>query len=107
MKSKWAIYKELELIPDDVANPNALWPMISAWLRHTLKIVVESVTSRATLQIWKKTDGIGHTWWYVYDPATHRTHYFASEREVRVWLEARYYSTEVARSVYGDNRIWH
>lgn len=107
MKSKWAVYKELELIPDEVMDPRALWPTLQGWGRQFLAVVLNSMSSSKTYQIWKKTDGIGHTWWYVYDPSTQRTHYFSSENEVRVWIESRYYSSEHKPYFYGDNRMWH
>lgn len=40
--------------------------------------------------IYQLTDRDGDAYWYVYDPATGRNTYLASEHDVRVWLEQRY-----------------
>lgn len=43
-------------------------------------------------KIWQKCDRRGNSYWLVRDPVTGRSAHFASEQEVRVWLEKRYYS---------------
>ncbi len=42
-------------------------------------------------RIWTRTDHLGQTWWYARDPITDQRLTQASEAEVRVWLESRYY----------------
>jgi hypothetical protein len=43
-------------------------------------------------KIRRKRDRNGNTYFWVYDPDTGRTTTFASEQEVRAWLDQRYYS---------------
>lgn len=108
MKSdKWATYKELELIPDSVVDPTIPLSRFSAWVRHAWSVFLDAIASHNSIHIWKKTDGIGHTWWYVYDPATNMTHAFTSEHEVRIWLESRYYRAESRPNTTDFGRIWH
>lgn len=41
--------------------------------------------------VWQVRDRCGEQCWHVYDPVTNRSGIFASEEEVRMWLEKRYY----------------
>ncbi|MDJ0569137.1 MAG: hypothetical protein QNJ53_08810 [Pleurocapsa sp. MO_192.B19] len=43
------------------------------------------------IKVWQKYDGIGNTYWLVFDPTTGYYSYFNSEQEVRIWLEERYH----------------
>ena len=48
------------------------------------------LTKGNELQVWQTSDH-GNTWWNAYDPATDRSISHASETEMRVWIEKRYY----------------
>lgn len=41
-------------------------------------------------KVKKKTNSRGEIWWEVYDPYTNLSASFASELEVRIWLDERY-----------------
>lgn len=56
------------------------------WHRFAEKIAVDTEP-----HVWKTRDH-GHTAWHAYDPNTGNSADFASEGEVRVWLEERYYA---------------
>jgi hypothetical protein len=43
------------------------------------------------LQIWQKRDRFGNTYWQVYNPRTRQFTSFASETEVRMWIEQQLY----------------
>jgi len=43
------------------------------------------------LQVWQTLDRCGNTWWYACDPVTGRSTCVATEDEMRVWIEQRYY----------------
>lgn len=43
------------------------------------------------LQVVKKKDRNGNTYWQAYDPATGKSTSLGSEAEMRVWIEQRYY----------------
>lgn len=48
-------------------------------------------TSRDDVQVWQKKDRHGRYYWQAYDPMTERRVSFASEAEMRIWIEHRYY----------------
>lgn len=41
-------------------------------------------------RIWQKTNSLGETIWFVFDPETSSRQSFSSEKAVRMWLESRY-----------------
>jgi hypothetical protein len=41
-------------------------------------------------RIWHKTNALGQTTWFVFDPETSASQAFSSEQAVRMWLETRY-----------------
>ncbi len=41
-------------------------------------------------RIWQTRDRNGNVLWNAYDPVSDRSLYYASEAEVRIWLENRY-----------------
>ncbi|MBF2084702.1 hypothetical protein [Thermoleptolyngbya sp. C42_A2020_037] len=41
-------------------------------------------------RVWQTGDRAGNIVWHVYDPTSNRSATFASEAEVRIWLEERY-----------------
>jgi len=57
-----------------------------AWHRFAETIAVDTEP-----HVWK-TMSHGHARWHTYDPNTGSATDFASEDEVRIWLEERYYS---------------
>lgn len=42
-------------------------------------------------RIWQRRDRQGNISWRLYDPATNQSATFASEDEIRIWLEEKYY----------------
>lgn len=44
------------------------------------------------LQVEQKRDRHGNSFWQVYDPTNKKSYTFGSDREVRSWIEKRYYS---------------
>jgi len=53
--------------------------------------LIQYFTSRNDVQVWQKKDRYGHTYWQAYDPVTESKISLASEAEMRVWIEQRYY----------------
>ncbi|GAB4145022.1 MAG: hypothetical protein Fur0046_22540 [Cyanobacteria bacterium J069] len=41
-------------------------------------------------RVWQTSDRAGRTTWHAYDPISNTSARFASESEVRIWLEERY-----------------
>jgi hypothetical protein len=61
------------------ALPSRFWDTFTNWL-------ICSTEPR----IWQKRDRYGNLSWRLYDPSTRLSATFASEDEVRIWLEERY-----------------
>ncbi len=95
MKTKWSMYKELELIPDSVEDPNyerlTIPESLKTWLENAWNHAITFLAGGSEIRVWMKINASGEVW-YVYDPTTNRTHCFLSEAEVRVWLEETFYS---------------
>ena len=64
-----------------------LFSALKAIWQHLLT----TLTNNNELQIWQTTDQLGNTWWNGYDPATGRFTSLATEAEMRIWIEERYY----------------
>lgn len=69
-----------------VKNSKLLSALNRIW-QHLLTIL----TKGNELQVWQTSDRFGNTWWNAYDPATGRSASLASEAEMRIWIEKRYY----------------
>jgi hypothetical protein len=48
------------------------------------------LTGSTELRIWQRHQN-GRSIWFTHDPVTNRTRSFASEQDVRNWLDRRYY----------------
>ncbi len=84
--------EELERIfqqqPKQTVNKLAVVSKISRLLQQ----VVASLTKAPEPRIGRVKDSFGKTAWCVYDPITGQSARLASETEVRIWLEERYYT---------------
>jgi len=56
-----------------------------------LQKLVWQLTKETEPIIRQKKSRFSNNYWYVYDPRTGRSAHLASEEEVRIWLEERYY----------------
>ncbi len=66
--------------------------VISSAFKKALQGLLESLIGSNDLQIWQSCDRSGTTWWHVYDPITGKHSSVASEEELRIWIEKRYYN---------------
>ena len=64
---------------------------LSATFTYLGKAFLEGLTAEPELRVWHETDRQGNTWWYAYDPLTRRSTRQASEDDLRIWIEQRYY----------------
>lgn len=62
----------------------ALW---NAFWNNTVSYLLRS----SEPQISAAQDQTGHTWFYIYDPVTERTHRVGSESEAIAWMERNRY----------------
>jgi hypothetical protein len=76
---QWKLYCELELIPEPIAEPT--------WFDQIWQKLAKALFDQPEPTIWQIPDSDGYVWWYVYDSASGRSYWFASEEEVRVWLD--------------------
>ncbi len=65
-----------------------IWQRLQAWGDR----LVASLTTTTEPHVWKTYDRQGHRFWHTYDPLTKQEECFASETEVRIWLENRHYA---------------
>jgi hypothetical protein len=49
-------------------------------------------TDNSEPRVWQIRDRNDQVWWNAYDPVSGSTLAYASEAEVRIWLEQRYYN---------------
>jgi hypothetical protein len=89
-KAQWQLYKQLELIPDSVAQPKTgLLANIGEWFANLWHSLTSSSRTNEP-DIWQTTDRYGNLWWRAYDPVTGQTSYLSSEDEVLMWLDQRH-----------------
>ncbi len=86
------LYARLELIAPQprssaIARVAAMGGRLRQWSHAALRYFVGSQEPRITTQI----NHDGQRVYAVYDPVDQRHHHFASEAEVRGWLDQRYY----------------
>ena len=58
---------------------------------RTFQALVATLSSGNDPQIKLKYSPSGHEYWHVYDPTTGKAETFATEADVRVWIEQRYH----------------
>lgn len=63
----------------------------SVTLIQSLIKFLDSTSNYQEPKINQKCDRQGNIYWQIYDPVTRQYASFASEKEVRIWLEKRYY----------------
>lgn len=76
-------YRELEGFSKE-QKPESL-------VSRIVQTLVAKLSNSNDPQIQMKYSSSGHEYWRVYDPVTRKTSTFTSEKDVRVWLEQRYY----------------
>lgn len=68
-----------------IAHPN-----LFDYLRMVWESWQQNLSTKDEPHIWQTRDRNGDVLWNAYDPVTDRSLYYASEAEVRIWLENRY-----------------
>ncbi|MFB2938725.1 hypothetical protein ACE1B6_26030 [Aerosakkonemataceae cyanobacterium BLCC-F154] len=91
MKNKQLSYQELELIEISQTGFQNFKLKCFSWLVKFWGFLVEVCTKEPELKIVERKDRAGNTFYYIDDPMTDRSFYCASEEEVLIWLERRYY----------------
>lgn len=71
--------------PATVTQPNLFDHLRMMWESWQ-----KSLSTNDEPQIWQTRDRNGNVLWNAYDPISDRSLYYASEAEVRIWLENRY-----------------
>jgi hypothetical protein len=60
-------------------------------LKRTWTYLFSFLTRKAEIRVRRASNHSGGTWWNVYDPQTRKTYQFASEAEVRIWLDSAHW----------------
>jgi hypothetical protein len=82
----WSEYQRLELIPASVRRTPALVDRLGyVWQR-----LMQWSTQPQEIEVWSVCDQTGTVWWNGYDPQTGRSLRYASEHEIRTWIEQHY-----------------
>ncbi|MGF1495479.1 MAG: hypothetical protein ACFB8W_01460 [Elainellaceae cyanobacterium] len=76
---------------------NSIWRRVNfkpltTQIHRVWEKLVALMTTNADLQIWHTQRRDGTFIWHVYDPFDDQRLQFASESEVRQWLDERYYA---------------
>jgi hypothetical protein len=90
MESKRMIYEELELISVSKPEIRPKWTINLSWSK-LWNFLMTALAQKHELKVTQKKDASGNKWWRVDDPITHQKSEFASETEVMLWLEKRFY----------------
>jgi hypothetical protein len=85
--TKRQVYRELEQISEH-AKQSFLQQFI-AYLQQITREIIRRLTASEPI-VKQVRDKKGRICWHVYDPASERRAYLASEQDVLVWLEERF-----------------
>lgn len=66
-------------------------PSFSSILKNIWQQFLGAMARGNEPRVWQRRDRTGKTWWHGYDPVSGRSTCLASEAEMRMWLEERYY----------------
>lgn len=83
--------ERLEVIFSQSGEKQARKRKFSA-LKEVWSFLLSILTKGNELQVWQTSDRLGNTWWNAYDPANGRSTSHATDAEIRVWIEKRYYN---------------
>ncbi|HSM83580.1 MAG TPA: hypothetical protein VLS96_17975 [Nodosilinea sp.] len=81
--------QRLEALVQPPRAPQASWPLTQT-LKQLGDRAMSFFTGQTEPRIWQRTRN-GNPTWFAHDPVTNRTRQFASEQDVRLWLDRRYY----------------
>ncbi|MBD1805898.1 hypothetical protein H6F98_10600 [Microcoleus sp. FACHB-SPT15] len=84
--------EELERIFHQQPKPTVNKLAFASKISRILQQMIASLTKAPEPRIGTVKDSFGKTVWCVYDPITGQSARLASETEVRIWLEERYYA---------------
>jgi hypothetical protein len=89
MKSDSFSYEQLIQLTTVSATEQSLQKKeSSSWLGQIGKFLSQVLLQQKyEPKVWERVDDKGNQYWEVYDPTTAQSGYFASEREIRSWLD--------------------
>ncbi|MCU0569042.1 MAG: hypothetical protein MUF49_20880 [Oculatellaceae cyanobacterium Prado106] len=87
MNSKTDHRRESAIAPPSFRNENAQPSGLIARWKQMWQFLTDYLFKGDELQVWQKCDRHGNTWWEAYDPVSGRSLSYATEQEVRMWLE--------------------
>lgn len=93
------LYARLELISLDCdstgdakfQNKTPVWARLRAWLKPLGRSLLAYLCGSSEPQITTRQDASGNPCFSAYDPVSQQHYTFATEQELRIWLDQRYY----------------
>lgn len=87
MKTRWQLYKELELISDAQPQSRTIKPTHQSWLGEVWDALDVALFRDLEPRVWQTVDYEGRSCWHAYDPETGQTIHLNSAADIRTWLE--------------------
>ncbi|HLO47461.1 MAG TPA: hypothetical protein VK211_03445 [Kamptonema sp.] len=88
---KWLDPETLKLTSIPGKESQTKQQALLSLLKGIFQPLLAAIICRDQIRIWQTSDRYGKTLWHAYDPATGRSTSVATEDEMRVWIEQRYY----------------
>jgi len=83
--------QELEFASHTAAKSNSVRKTFLHWLTRVGKFLDQTLFRQDyEPKVWERLDRHGNHYWEVYDPITNQQTFFASDLEVRTWLDNRF-----------------
>lgn len=90
MKTKPLSYQQINLTASSTSTQKTMWHFLANGFMQFCNAIANAIRADYEPKVWEHKDRQGTTYWRVYDPLSGYTMRFASEMEVRMWLENYY-----------------
>lgn len=91
LSAKQSTYQELELFANLETTPRKLKQTVGSRLVSAVHQLFITLTKEPELRVWQTRDRRGQISWNAYDPKSGQSVRLASEAEMKMWIEQRYY----------------
>ncbi|HBE18268.1 MAG TPA: hypothetical protein DDW51_11795 [Cyanobacteria bacterium UBA11367] len=81
----------LESLVTSAKQPNFNKSQQFSIFKNIVRQILKAIGRGHELQVWPHRDRFGNTHWHGYNPIGDCHIHLASEAEVRIWIEERYY----------------
>jgi len=98
MRPQWTRYKQLELIPDWLWEPDVEIPPVQNWIRRMRRSLTCRLLQGDKPAILQTYDRNGEPYCMIYDPSTGNTVRLRSDEEFLEWFNRRFCQPPARRS---------